>query len=168
MRVLRTLALLYIAWCGVLFFLQDGMLFPRHAAPSPLPSPPFAGTQVIRIDVADGGPMEGWFVPSPTPDASSPGPVVIFCHGNAEIIDGQDWFVENYLRMGCSVFLPEYRGYGRSPGRPSEKAIVEDCVRFYDELIKRRMLIRPGSPFTAGRWAGAWPHRSPRDASRRP
>ncbi len=136
-RLLATLVMLYIVWCGVLFFSQDTMLFPRGAAPPPLASPPFAGTEVIRIDVPGAGPMEGWFIPSPRPDAASPGPVVIFCHGNAEIIDGQGWFVENYHRMGCSVFLPEYRGYGRSPGKPSEQAIVEDGLRFHDELVKR-------------------------------
>ncbi|MGQ9650799.1 MAG: alpha/beta hydrolase [Phycisphaerae bacterium] len=136
-RLLVLLSVAYLGWSTVLFFWQDEMLFPRYAAPSPLSSPPFANLQIIRIDVGEKRHMEGWFIPAASASPSSPAPVVIYCHGNAEIIDRQDWFVENYRRLGCSVFLPEYRGYGRSPGKPSQKAIVEDCVRFHDELLKR-------------------------------
>lgn len=130
-------ALAYTGWCAMLFFAQDSMIFPRHAAASPLPSPPYPGTRVIRVGLPEGGEMQGWLVPPPEYDATVPGPVVIYCHGNAEIIDGQGWFVQCYGQMGCAVFLPEYRGYGRSPGRPSEAAIVADCSRFCDELFKR-------------------------------
>jgi hypothetical protein len=35
------------------------------------------------------------------------------------------------------VFLPEYRGYGRSAGAPSEAAIVEDFVEFHERLVAR-------------------------------
>jgi fermentation-respiration switch protein FrsA (DUF1100 family) len=136
-RLLVSLAVAYLAWCAVLFFSQDGMIFPRYTAPSLSPSPPFADAEVIAIDIGEQGHMEGWFIPAARASSSSPAPVVIYCHGNAEIIDQQKWFVENYHRMGCSVFLPEYRGYGRSPGKPSERAIVEDCIRFHDELRKR-------------------------------
>lgn len=112
------------------------MVFAQYAAPSPATVPTFANTQIIRIDTPD-GPVEGWFIPASSSSVERCGPVVVYCHGNAEIIDRQGWFVENYTRMGCSVFLPEYRGYGRSPGKPSEAAIAEDCVRFYDALIQR-------------------------------
>lgn len=135
-RVAILLLAFYLAWCGLLFMLQDQMVFPRPRASGPAPAPPFANTEIIRIDV-EGGQMEGWFIPARPSEPNEPGPLVICCHGNAELIDNQAWFVENYLRMGCSVFLPEYRGYGRSPGKPSEKAIVDDCVRFYDQVVKR-------------------------------
>jgi fermentation-respiration switch protein FrsA (DUF1100 family) len=137
MRIVICLLVAYVAWCAVLFFWQDSMIFPRYGAAPPLAAPPFANTEIIRLAVDGGGQMEGWFIPASGRDASKPGPLVVYCHGNAETIDGQRWFVENYGRMGCSVFLPEYRGYGRSPGEPSEKAIVDDCVRFCDEVFKR-------------------------------
>lgn len=137
-RLVVSLSVAYLGWCAVLFFWQDEMLFPRYSAPSPLSSPPFADVQIVPIDVDEQRQMEGWLIPAASASPSSPAPVVIYCHGNAEIIDQQEWFVKNYHRLGCSVFLPEYRGYGRSPGKPSEKAIVEDCVRFYDELLKRK------------------------------
>ncbi len=39
--------------------------------------------------------------------------------------------------MGVSVLIPEYRGYGRSTGTPSQDAIREDLVTFYDLLAAR-------------------------------
>ena len=44
---------------------------------------------------------------------------------------------QGYGKIGVSVFLPEYRGYGRSAGKPSEKEIAADMIRFYDLLIRR-------------------------------
>ncbi|HPD29259.1 MAG TPA: alpha/beta hydrolase [Phycisphaerae bacterium] len=152
-RLLVSLTVAYLGWCAVLFFWQDEMLFPRYSAPSPSSPPPSANVQIVRIDVGEKRHMEGWFFPAASASLSSPAPVVIYCHGNAEIIDQQEWFVENYHRLGCSVFLPEYRGYGRSPGKPSEKAIVEDCVRFHDELLKRED-VDPGRIAIHGRSLG--------------
>jgi fermentation-respiration switch protein FrsA (DUF1100 family) len=39
--------------------------------------------------------------------------------------------------MGISVLLPEYRGYGRSGGDPSEDNITDDFVGAYDLLASR-------------------------------
>ena len=81
--------------------------------------------------------MEAWFFPAKPDPSGKPAPVVIYFHGNAELIDQQERIVEGYSKLGLSVFLPEYRGYGRSAGKPSEKEIGADMIRFYDRLIQR-------------------------------
>jgi len=132
------LVLGYIAWCAALYFYgQDKILFPRSFAPPPRPTPYSSDTVVVRLDIERGGQVEAWFIPTPGVSAQKPGPVVVFFHGNGEIIDYLDDIIAGYHRLGCSVFLPEYRGYGRSAGKPSEKAICADAIRFYDELIQR-------------------------------
>ncbi len=132
------IVLLYLVGCAVpLYLSQDRIIFPRHMTPPPLPAPPNKDTVSIRLDIEGGGQVEAWFIPAPTATPQQPGPAVIFFHGNGEIIDYLDDIIEPYRAMGCSVLLPEYRGYGRSAGKPSEKAICGDAVRFYDELIKR-------------------------------
>jgi len=40
--------------------------------------------------------------------------------------------------MGFAVLLPEYRGYGRSDGEPSQAAIVEDAVYFFDQVVENK------------------------------
>src|SRR5439155_21816834 len=80
-----------------------------------------------------------------TPEArqsGQPQPVVVFCHGNADIADVKTWIVDQYHKLGCCVFVPEYRGYGRAPGQPSETGIVHDTVLLFDELMKRPEIDR--------------------------
>jgi hypothetical protein len=136
-RAMIYLIAAYVAWLVLLFFWQDRMMFPRHVTAPPRPIPYSKETAAITLEIAGGGQVQSWFIPAPGATAQNPRPVVVFFHGNAEIIDWLDDVIEGYRGLGCSVFLPEYRGYGRSDGRPSEKAICADAVCFYDELIKR-------------------------------
>ncbi len=74
---------------------------------------------------------------APGGTAEIPTPVVLFAHGNGELIDHWPNMLAPYLELGLSVLLPEYRGYGRSAGRPSEKALVDDCRWFLGQLEGR-------------------------------
>jgi fermentation-respiration switch protein FrsA (DUF1100 family) len=96
-----------------------------------------ATTKEIRLEIEGGGQVVAWLIPALPLESGKPAPLVVYFHGNAEIIDYQDTIVSGYRRLGCSVLLPEYRGYGRSAGKPSEAAIVADAVKFYDEVMKR-------------------------------
>lgn len=92
---------------------------------------------MTRLKIEDGGQVYSWFFPVRNVDPATPTPVVIIFHGNAEIIDGQQYYVNCYNRMGVSVLLPEYRGYGAAAGIPSQDRLREDNIRFYDELVRR-------------------------------
>ncbi len=129
--------LFYIAWCGTLYFYQDHLLFPRDLAPSPTPRLFNAATEQLERDVPGVGKVVAWFVPAPALKETKTAPLIVYFHGNAEIIDYQDTVIQGYQKLGCSVLLPEYRGYGRSAGKPSEEGLVSDAVYFYDEIIKR-------------------------------
>ncbi len=135
-RVLVFLIVFCTVWWTVLYFYQDQLLFAVDMAPDPLPLLYDATTHEITIDTEDGQSV-AFFMPAFQSSPQRPAPVVIFFHGNAELIDYQSTAVEGYRKLGCSVLLPEYRGYGRSDGKPGEKVIVADAIRFYDELVKR-------------------------------
>ena len=57
-------------------------------------------------------------------------------------------------RLGLSVFLFDYRGYGRSQGRPSEEGLYQDALGAHDYLTRTRM-IRPERIILFGRSLGA-------------
>lgn len=135
-RGLVFLAFLYCVWCAVLYVVQDWLLFPTDLTPEPLPLLYDATTTELTLDTEEGTSV-AWFIPALGLSPDKPAPVVVFFHGNAELIDYQSTIVEGYRKLGCSVLLPEYRGYGRSDGTPSERAIVADAVRFYDALVQR-------------------------------
>ena len=134
--------LAYVCWCVLLYFYQSRMIFLTGLTPPPLRGPPSDDVAVTRIAVGKAGYVESWFFPAPSAHAQDRAPVVIFFHGNAELIDYQDSVIDGYRRLGCSVLLPEYRGYGRSAGTPSQKALLADSLRFYEALIEREDVDR--------------------------
>ncbi len=141
-RAILYVVFAYVAWCCSLYLYQDRILFPADLAPEPRPQPVHPDTVVARRDLPSGGQVESWFIPAPSVGADSPGPVVVFFHGNAETIDYQGSMVRGYHRLGVSVSLLEYRGYGRSAGQPSQEGIVADAIHFYDRMLERHDVDR--------------------------
>jgi len=117
--------------------LQRLFLFPRFAVRAERDAGRgVRGLERLWHESAEGR-IEAWFLPGDGVSAAAPGPAVVFAHGNAELIEHWPEMLEPYRRMGVSVFLPEYRGYGRSSGAPSERAIRDDFQAFYAELVAR-------------------------------
>ncbi len=78
----------------------------------------------VELETADGERLHGWWVPGARPEGK--GTVLLF-HGNAGNIAGRLIFLEKLGRLGFSVLLFDYRGYGRSTGSPSEKGTYLDA-----------------------------------------
>lgn len=117
--------------------LQRLFVFPSFAAvPDPRAGEGVRGLEKWSLETEDGA-VEAFFLPAPGATADRPLPAVVFAHGNAELIDYWVDTLDRYRSFGLSVLLPEYRGYGRSAGRPTERGIVGDFVRFYDRLSDR-------------------------------
>ena len=92
--------------------------------------------ETIWLDTSEGR-TEAWFIPPATKLLGEPFPVVIFAHGNAELIDFWVPELSPLKRMGVGLLLVEYPGYGRSQGRPSQKSITAVLVAAYDYMVAR-------------------------------
>lgn len=136
-RILIHAAVIYIVWCAVLYFYQDYMLFPADLAPQPFALEKYDPSTVVIKRQIDAGEVVAWYIPPLPRFRDKPAPLLVFCHGNAEIIDYQPHIVNGYQKLGFALLMPEYRGYGRSAGKPSERGIVEDAVFFFDEALKQ-------------------------------
>jgi fermentation-respiration switch protein FrsA (DUF1100 family) len=97
----------------------------------------------------DGKKLHGWFFPG-----EKGHPVILHFHGNAGNISHRLDFVGPILRKGLSVFLFDYRGFGKSEGRPSEKGLYMDGLAAYDSLVQTRGIL-PGSIVLHGHSIGA-------------
>ena len=97
----------------------------------------------------DGQRLFGWYVEQPSPSA-----MLVWCHGNAGNMTHRLDNLQALYRLGLSVFLFDYRGYGRSQGRPSEEGLYSDAVGAYDYLVRVRR-IRPERTVIFGRSLGA-------------
>jgi fermentation-respiration switch protein FrsA (DUF1100 family) len=136
-RVALVAAVVVAAIAIAMLALQRQILFPRDmCVPRADAGAAVPGVERWSLQVEDGT-VDVWFLPGDGVSASAPGPLVVFAHGNAELIDDWPEMLERYRRLGVSVLLPEYRGYGRSAGAPSQEAIVADFERAYDLAIAR-------------------------------
>ena len=135
-RVALIALLAYAVWCAAMLGCETSLIFPRDMAGEPHKAVPPGAEQVWVRAVDDGSRVEGLYFKAPGSPAS-PAPVVIYAHGNGELIGQQMHIVEMYRAMGICVLLPEYRGYGNSEGTPSERAIVSDMLQFHEWLLMR-------------------------------
>lgn len=128
--------LIYSAYCTLLFVMQRQVLFPRYMIPTP-PPPDFktlrAETWLLETSF---GKVEAWYLPPVAADGR-PMPVVIFGHGNGELIDYWPNELGRFASMGVGLLLVEYPGYGRSAGSPSQDSISETFALAYDRLAAR-------------------------------
>jgi fermentation-respiration switch protein FrsA (DUF1100 family) len=103
----------------------------------------------VWFQSSDGTKLFGWYVEQAATSA-----VVLWCHGNAGNIINRLENLRELYRLGLSVFLFDYRGYGRSHGSPSEEGLYRDALGAYDYLTRTR-LIRPERIVLFGRSLGA-------------
>lgn len=113
----------FLVLIAVLSFIENSLIF----FPTPYPdgewNPSGLKFEDALFDAADGTRLHGWYVPHKTPRA-----VVLFCHGNAGNITHRadvlrilhDW-------VGVTTLVFDYRGYGRSQGKPSEAGVLADA-----------------------------------------
>lgn len=116
----------------------------------------------VAIAAADGVRISGWYIPSggagggsPAPGASPSRPRrgILFFHGNAGNISHRLQTIAVFHDLGLSTLIIDYRGYGGSGGRPSEKGLYLDAEAAYDWLRARRE-IDPDSIVAFGRSLG--------------
>lgn len=68
--------------------------------------------------------------------SSGKAPILLFFHGNGEIVSDYDDLGGIFTDQGLNFFVADYRGYGRSSGRPTVTAMMEDSIRVLDFVMK--------------------------------
>jgi len=114
--------LMYLGQDSLIFFPQP-LAEARRAAIAQRSS-----VESLFIDAADGTRLHAWHVRA-APGSS----LVMYFGGNAEEVS---WMLDDAARRTpeASWLLVDYRGYGASGGSPSEKALVEDALGWYDKI----------------------------------
>ena len=121
MRAWALILCLGILTLGCDSMIESQIFFPEkgHYAP---PSAFGLTAQDVELVTSDGLKLHGWYVP-----AEGARNLLLFCHGNAGNISHR---LDNVARLhaaGVAVFIFDYRGYGLSQGKPSEKGMYLDA-----------------------------------------
>lgn len=79
----------------------------------------------VHFTASDGSRLHGWFLPAVGQPARG---TVLHLHGNAANITGHYAFIKSLPARGFNVLTFDYRGYGRSEGRPTRAGLIEDAA----------------------------------------
>jgi fermentation-respiration switch protein FrsA (DUF1100 family) len=117
----------YVVLVAALYFLQrEFMYFPPNTNRIPPVDAGFPAAEEVVLATSDGEKVIAWHV-APRPGRA----VVIFFHGNAEVIAWRVARFEKVVADGTGLVALSYRGYFGSTGRPSEQGLVRDAEAAY-------------------------------------
>jgi fermentation-respiration switch protein FrsA (DUF1100 family) len=98
--------------------------------------------------------LHGWFFEHPQASAQGNNKVVLFSHGNAGNIKVRTAISQLLMECGVSVFVYDYRGFGKSTGSPSVEGVCQDGLAAYD-FIKNKYDLKPDQIFVYGESLGS-------------
>ncbi len=153
--LLTVAACVYVLLIVVLWFYQGRMVFLANLPGRALSASPEdigLAFESVRIPTEDGERIHGWYVPH-SPGEKLRG-VVLFFHGNAGNISHRLDSIRLFHDLGLDVLIVDYRGYGESTGKPSEKGLYRDGAAAWDYLVDERG-VAPGRIVIFGRSLGA-------------
>ncbi|MFH1044158.1 MAG: alpha/beta fold hydrolase [Pseudomonadota bacterium] len=118
----------------LIYFFQERLIFfPQPLTQDPLKANTGAAIEEVSLVTEDQVRLHGWLVKAaPTP---TPAPLLIYFGGNAEEVS---WLVSTAGEYaGWSLLAFNYRGYGRSEGKPGEAELFADALQIYDYAVRR-------------------------------
>ncbi len=131
---LKLAACVALGFPVLIYFFQERLIFfPQPLTQDPRQANPGAAIEEVSLVTADQVRLHGWLVKA-TP-AQTPAPLLIYFGGNAEEVSWLASTAGQYA--GWSLLLFNYRGYGRSEGRPGEAELFADALQIFDYAASR-------------------------------
>ena len=147
--LLFLLASLYFIVTGFLFIAQSSFIFfPRNISEFQQSFLNQFTSNEITIE-HNGISLHGWFIQN---EANPQDPLIIYYGGNAEEVSQN---LHDLDKFGDhSLLFINYRGYGKSEGRPGQGALFSDALFIFDHISKKHN-ISPEKIILMGRSLGS-------------
>lgn len=148
-RVLLFSGALYLLALAMLVAFETALVYPRPDVRDGDWAPNNIAYEDVVFASADGTRLHGWLLEHPQPQH-----VILFCHGNAEHVGylGEE-MDQLRRRFAATVFVFDFRGYGKSEGEPHEAGILADGVAA-QRWLAERVGVRPNQITLYGRSLG--------------
>ncbi|HEV7902988.1 MAG TPA: alpha/beta hydrolase [Pyrinomonadaceae bacterium] len=151
-RLARIVVLLSAGFAGYVMLFEDSFIYFPAKYPAgvwereqrqPREGEIAARTEDVQLTSADGVRLHGWYC---TPQVGRGGALervetrrtLLFLHGNAGNISHRYEIIEEFVKLHINVLIIDYRGYGKSEGRPSEEGLYADARAAWDYLTQSR------------------------------
>lgn len=147
--VVLVIGAIYVSISILLYFLQDLFMFKPEKLPKDFQ---FyyenQETEEYNIETRDGAVINGLRFKVKTPKG-----VVFYLKGNSKSIKGWGKFAVDFTRHGYDVIMVDYRGFGKSTGRRTQKAIKRDLQVVYNKIkenVSEKYIILYGRSLGSG------------------
>jgi len=131
--ILLVVLAVYSAISILLYFLQEQLLFKPEKLPKDFQ---FLyenqQTEEYNLTTRDGAIINGLHFITKNPKG-----VVLYLKGNSKSIKGWGKFAVDFTRNGYDVIMVDYRGFGKSTGKRSQKKIKNDLQFVYNKIKER-------------------------------
>ncbi|MCH7591252.1 MAG: alpha/beta hydrolase [Planctomycetes bacterium] len=123
----------YVGVCVLIAALQTKLIYFPSKGYDAVPTDVGLAFEDLTLRTADGVNIAAWHVPHDRAFGN-----IIFFHGNAGNMTSRLHSVKLLHNMGLNVLIIDYRGYGRSEGKPSETGTYEDAEAAWRYLTETR------------------------------
>ncbi|MDC8001743.1 alpha/beta fold hydrolase [Aequorivita todarodis] len=133
LHILIIVLVAYTAISILLYYLQDYFLFKPEKLPKDFNF--YYENQTVseyNIETRDGAIINGLHF-----SVEKPLGVVLYLKGNSKSIKGWGKFAVDFTRNNYDVIMVDYRGFGKSTGKRSQKAIKHDLQFIYNKIREK-------------------------------
>jgi len=123
----------YLGWGLMLYIMQPKFLYRPVKEVAYTPDELDLDFEDVVFESQDGLKLNGWYVPAKDSQFT-----ILFCHGNGGNISHRLDSINVFHNLGLSCFIFDYRGFGNSEGRPSEKGTYLDVRAAYNWLTGKK------------------------------
>lgn len=122
----------YVAVAILIYLVQEKFIFKPEKLPANFQYKYDVPFKELFFEIEKGVTINGlhFFVPQPRG-------LILYFHGNTRSIKGWAKYARDFYRYGYDVVLVDYRGFGKSTGKRSEKEMLADMQFVYAELCKK-------------------------------
>ena len=114
------------------YFLQERFIFRPEKLPADFKYKYDIPFKELFFNVEPGVSINGLHFYRPQSDG-----LVLYFHGNTRSIKGWAKYAQDFYRYNYDVVLVDYRGFGKSTGKRSEKEMFQDMQFVYESLAKK-------------------------------
>ena len=135
-RIIKNILLLLLGMAllnSCMYLRQSSMVFFPYAALGQTPAEWGLAYKDVFLETKDGVRLHGWYIPH-----NGSQQTLLFFHGNAGNISHRGASVEVFHRLGLNLFIFDYRGYGKSQGKPDEEGLYKDARAAWRCLTDQR------------------------------
>ncbi len=144
-EIVKTVLILAAAITAFVYFFQSRLIF------FPQKTPPGLDQHLNEYEIkitSQGCDLYGWFVDKTVAETA---PLIVYYGGNAEAVSAS--LEQARENLDAAFLFMNYRGYGKSHGRPSEQRLLADALAVFDWIVSRQD-IDPSRVILLGRSLG--------------